>query len=282
MAPQQTRRAAAAAAVAIAAIGATPSVARAEAAWPRAVNAHYKVSFAGVSIGGFVFRSKLSGRDYLLEGHAKLSIGFGLLRWEGRAQSSGKLKADVPDPTTYGLDYRRNKKAASVKMAFARDRVSSLQIEPPSYQHPDKVPVTGDHTRNVLDPLSAILAVSKVPAGQNPCDRKVPVFDGKQRFDLAFEMLRRQTITDSRPNGTPSVGYVCRVRYKPIAGHRIDKATTNLAARSDITVLLRPVPAAGLFVPVSVTVPTMAGTATLTSNLVDITTASNQRIALQH
>jgi hypothetical protein len=104
----------------------------------------------------------------------------------------------------------------------------------------------------------------------------LPVFDGKQRFDLVFTYLRQQAVAEARPSGQPGVAFVCRVRYVPIAGHKMNADTRHMATTDGIEVWLRPVPSAALFVPYQITIPTAAGTATLTSERVNIVTRSEQ------
>ena len=73
---------------------------------------------------------------------------------------------------------------------------------------------------------------------------------------------------------------VCRVQYFPVAGHKLNEETQHMATTNGIEIALRPVPSANLFVPHQITVPTMAGSATLTSHWVQITTQRNGQIAL--
>jgi hypothetical protein len=78
---------------------------------------------------------------------------------------------------------------------------------------------------------------------------------------------------------TPTA-YVCRVKYLPIAGHKIDSVTEFMAANDNIEVALLPFPSANVFVPYQITVPTLAGSATLVSKRVDIAPLGGPRIAL--
>jgi hypothetical protein len=131
----------------------------------------------------------------------------------------------------------------------------------------------------VLDPLSAVMALTRAQSS-SPCGRKISIFDGKQRFDLLFSFRRRERVPETRPSGQPGIGYVCRVRYIPIAGHRNNDETRQMAGNTGIEVALRPVPSANLLIPYKITIPTIAGAAVLTSQRVDITTAGMRQIAL--
>lgn len=163
-------------------------------------------------------------------------------------------------------------------MGFGNGAVKSLELSPTLIEPADTVPLQPAHLRGVLDPLSAILALSR-PRDGNPCNQKIPVFDGKVRFDLAFSFKEDAPIADTPRGPAVEMVKVCRVRVLPIAGHRDDEASTQLKRNTGIEVAFRAIPSAKLFVPHRITVPTFAGSAVLTSHSVHIRT-QNEQIAL--
>lgn len=257
--------------------------AMAEPSWPTQVNAVYKINFGGLDIGSFRFQSKVSGNTYALTGDAKVRAVMGAFEWKGTTTSAGTVSIG-PKPSNYNFDFNSSAiigkdKTGTVKMDFKDGGVASLVVVPSKPPPPDMVPLTVAHRQNVLDPLSAVMAMS-LGGTHNPCNRKISIFDGKQRFDLMLSPRRQVRIAEARPSGQPSVGFVCRVRYVPIAGYRDNEETKNLASNANIEITLRPVPSANLLVPHQVTIPTGAGTATLTADRVDITTQNRGLIAL--
>jgi len=141
------------------------------------------------------------------------------------------------------------------------------------------IPLREQHLKGVVDPLSAIMVLSSKTA-VDPCDRRIPIFDGKERFDLLFSRKGEMRVTEQAPSGQPGVAHVCRVRYLPIAGHKIDSDTKYMAANDAIEVALRPVPSANVFIPYQITIPTMAGSATIVSKRVDIVSPGKPQIAM--
>ncbi len=260
-------------------------------AWPAEVTAIYKVSFAGLDLGTFRFQSKVDGGrsaagTYALTGQARLKGPLGTFEWNGTTNSAGSAAAAGPKPQAYTFDFNSSaiigkNKSGAVKLGFKDGAVSNVSVVPLKPPAADMVPIKDEHKRNVLDPLSAVMALS-LASGQKPCDRKLAIFDGKQRFDLALSFRRQQRIVEARPSGQPGVGYVCRVRYTPIAGYRDNEDTEKLVTNGNIEITLRPVPSANLMVPYHVSIPTGAGTATLTAQRIEITTRSRGLIALTH
>jgi len=81
--------------------------------------------------------------------------------------------------------------------------------------------VREQHLKGVVDPLSAIMMISR-NASADPCDRRIPIFDGRERFDLLFSRKGDMRVTEQAPSGQPGIAHVCGVRYLPIAGHKIE------------------------------------------------------------
>src|SRR5213076_1399454 len=89
---------------------------------------------------------------------------------------------------------------------------------PPGWDH---VPVTETNRQGVVDPLTAML-FSAATAGeglsQEACRHTLPIFDGRQRYDLKLSFKRMDKVTAEKGYAGPVV--VCSVGYEPIAGHR--------------------------------------------------------------
>jgi Protein of unknown function (DUF3108) len=248
--------------------------------WPARVAAVYEVEFAGVSIGTFDFNSTSGGGNYSLNGAGKLTLLFGALKWTGDAEASGRVAADGTYPKAFAYTWKGTSKSGSTRMTITGDTVSSVRHEPDKGPKEGTVPVLPAHLVGVLDPMSAVVAMSKGTSGQ-PCARRIPVYDGRARFDLVLTSRGTTPIAEQRPSGQPATGYVCRVKYVPISGHKPDEESKALATSTEIEVVLRPIPSANVFVPVKISVPTVAGSVVLKAKRVDITT-STQQIALTH
>ncbi|MFO7297048.1 MAG: DUF3108 domain-containing protein [Pseudomonadota bacterium] len=248
---------------------------------PSKVSARYKIYFNGIEIGSFQFESNSDSAKYSLAGRAKLSALLGILKWSGALRSEGTLARGEPLPSDYFFRYKSSSDSGSVTMSFDKRRVAETKLEPPPSPSKSRVPLTEEHLKDVFDPMSAVLAMT-TGGLDNPCERKVAVFDGKQRFDIVLTFRRKESIKEAQPSGEPAVAFVCGVRYIPIAGHKKNnRMVRSLAASEDIEVALRPVPSANILVPYEISIPTIAGPAVLKSQRVEILTGMKQ-IALVH
>ena len=50
----------------------------------------------------------------------------------------------------------------------------------------------------------------------------MPIFDGKQRFDLVLTPKRKIRLDKDEPAGGSKSAIVCQVKYKPISGFKPD------------------------------------------------------------
>ncbi|MGE0700966.1 MAG: DUF3108 domain-containing protein, partial [Hyphomicrobiaceae bacterium] len=253
--PRKLARAVALAAAMIATPALTPGADAADAGWPSRVDATYRVAFNGFDIGKFDFKADVTGATYTVTGDAQISALLGAFWWKGMTRSSGHVSGLQPKPAGYTFDFRGVGKEGSIKLGFGQGRVTSIASIPPKPPAPGTIPVGDQHLKDVLDPLSAVMALSRT-ANANPCGRRMPVFDGKQRFDLVFSFVRQEAVAERSPSGQPGVAFVCRVRYVPIAGHVMNEETRHMAAAESIEVSLRPVPSSALFVPHRISIPT--------------------------
>lgn len=248
-------------------------------AMPVELGALYKITLNSFEVGHLRYRSRISGKSYSLDSDVELSALLGAFHWKGVTRTSGTVAGATLRPSGYDFSFESNSKSGSVRMGFDAAGVNQLAIAPGFALPADTVPLQPAHVTSVLDPLSAILALTRVE-GTEPCGRKVAIFDGKQRFDLTF-IYRRQEAIEPTNSGTPAgQGIVCRIKYTPIAGYRDTADTKALAQNAGIEIAFRPVPGAGLMVPYRITLPTMAGPVAIEAQRIDINAPASGQIAL--
>lgn len=248
-------------------------------AWPTAVNARYRLRYNGIDVGRLDITSKIAEKTYALSGSGAVSVLFGAITWSGSSTVSGSIGGGVPHPASYAFEWHNNKKGGTVRMGFKDRTASEVAVEPPPGSGPDFVPLTPAHRVGALDPVSAIMMLTKTD-GRPPCDRRVGIFDGKQRYDIVMTYKRQSSIPSPTAGGSAESAIVCRAMYEPVAGHRANAATKTYAANRDVEVLLRRIPGSGMLIPYSVTVPTFWGTGSMVARRIDVTSATGGKVAL--
>jgi Protein of unknown function (DUF3108) len=260
-------------------VAAAPHVALAAEPWPASVNARYKLQYNGINMGTLDFASTTGAQGYQLKTSAHVKLLFGAIRWDGDTTVTGAIAQAAPLPASYVFDWKKNKKGGAIKLAFAGGNATSVSVEPPSSPSDDTVPLTEEHKKKVLDPLSAVMALTRAD-GPAPCDRKVSVFDGKHRFDVAMSFKRQTQIAPKKPGGASTIGYVCRLSYAPIAGHKANADTKAYVANQDVEVVLQRVSPGNALIPHTLTIPTKWGTGSMVADKIEVTTVAGVRVAL--
>jgi hypothetical protein len=246
--------------------------------WPAAVQARYRLKYNGIEVGRLTLKSDMSGSGYAISGSGKVSVLFGAFSWKGSSNVSGRIEGGKPAPETFGFEYKQNKKGGTVNIGF-KDRVpADIAVDPPAKQRADTVPLTPAHLAGALDPMSAILMLTKAD-GRPPCDRRAGIFDGKRRYDIVFTPKRTMQLPAPGGNGAMETAHVCRATYEPIAGHRDNADTKAYAANRDVEIVLRRIASSDMLIPYSVTIPTSWGTGTMVTDRIDVVTATAGKVA---
>ena len=244
---------------------------------PSTVNALYNINFLGAHIGDFKIHSSITQRQYSMQATADISVFFGTVSWKGVTSSHGLMTANGPMPQNYTFRYATSEKREAVEVRFQQRTVSDILVNPPYHPSARAVPITAADLQNVVDPLSAIVLLSLARpsrlTGGDACNKRLPIFDGKMRYDLVLSPKGTHPVNEGRLHGTAQV---CRVNYVPIAGHKAGKSSDYASGNSGIEIWLVPMREAGLLVPYYVQVPTPAGTASMVSARFDVDTSAGR------
>ena len=247
------------------------------------VTAEYSINFNGMSIGSFKLWSDLDSKEYSVKARATISLLAGILfEWQGDTASSGQVMARLPRPYSYSFGYRTSDKRETIDVKFSNSGVEEIAVNPPQRQSPSRIPVTRKHMRNVVDPLSAIVMLTNVGSnrsGSEVCSRRLPIFDGKQRYDLKLTYKGTKRVT---ADGYSGPAYICKVKFLPIAGHRPGDDDSTFAAKTEsMEVWMIPLAKAELYVPYYIFLPTQVGNVTLTSSGFNVENGQVRRALVQ-
>ena len=217
----------------------------------------------------FHLTAKLKGREYELQAKGRFSFISGMIyRASGKTESAGKLSRVGAEPSRFTVTYKGGSKREERRLSFADGAVDQVSIVPRKKPNPRSVPITADQLEHVLDPLTAaFLSVrsSGSPSYLDICQQTVPVFDGKQRFDIILTPKRSEHAGENAPTGVSGPLAVCRVKFVPIAGYRPDHPGIKFMTQTDdIEVWLVSVPQTDHYIPYRIVVPTTWGNGSVT------------------
>lgn len=244
------------------------------------LKARYGVSLLGLPLGVSNLSATVGGAAYSIEADTKLTgLAGAVTRSQGGAKASGALVGGRVIPSAYATTASNSETTRTVRMAMTGATVRGIDISPPFDIHPDRVPLSDQHKRDVVDPLSAL--VMTVPPGEPlvgpaACNRTLRVFDGHTRFDVKLAYVGKRNVTAEGYTGEVSV---CNARYIPVAGHRANRpATKFMADNKHLETWLAPVGDSRVVAPFRIAVKTMIGTLVIEAE--DFNVSSTTRASL--
>lgn len=245
----------------------------------------YTIRFAGIKLGKFEVWSNLNDKSYSMRGKGKLKFITGLIfEIKGGTTSTGAVTKNGPRPTSFTFNFKTKKNSGKLAMMFNGNAVSHVTAQPPFIENPKDIPVTNAHVKGVMDPLSALFFTAKTAkrnADGSICPGRIPVFDGKQRFDLELSHKKTLQVKKRGKGGYRGPAVVCRIKYIPIAGYKPDNSGIKFMMDTDeIEVWLIRVPKKEMYVPYHVTIPTPLGTASATSIGLEVEIPGEDKIAV--
>lgn len=251
------------------------------------LSAAYKVRFAGLPLGTFEIWTNLSKSSYSMLGRGDFTFLLSVLfELKGTTQSSGMITASGLNPSAFSFNFKTKKQKGWLDMKFAGGKVTKVASEPVLKVTENSIPVTDKDVTGVLDPLSALFMTSRSRSDEvdgSVCQQRIPVYDGKYRFDLLLS--HKQTVRVVREGNTGYEGpaVVCRVKYVPVAGHRPGNSTVEFMAQTDdIEIWLIPLHHERMYAPYHLVMPTPYGEATATSSALHMELEGQQKASLIH
>lgn len=241
------------------------------------LHAAYKINFNDFELGDFKFWSEMSNNRYSILGKGELSILRGIFfKWEATTKSSGRLTKRGPKPKSFSFEFSANSKEEKIDMRFRNNTVTQVIHNPPRTIDKPISPIQKNDLKKVFDPMSAIIALisaanKRSDSGSEICDITLPMFDGRERYDLSFSHKKTVHMSKTNKQGYSGPAHICRVRYMPISGHELDNEGTKFMAKSkEIEVWMVPVPDAKFNLPYHIVIPTLVGYVTVTSQIFQV------------
>ncbi|MBS7533482.1 DUF3108 domain-containing protein [Ancylobacter sonchi] len=228
------------------------------------LEARYKLSLAGLELGRAAFLLEVDDNSYTASGSARLTgVVQAISSGKGSAGARGTVQSGALVPRSFAMEAETEKKAEAIRLSLAGGNVTDAKVEPPVPPADDRVPMADKDKRGVLDPMTAALFLAPgsgdLMAPKN-CERLLPVFDGRQRYDLDLSFERVDQVKAEKGYAGPAL--VCRISYKPVAGHRANRTSVKFMMRNkEMYVWLAPVAGTRVLAPFRASVATAIGVA---------------------
>ena len=221
--------------------------------------ATYGITLGGTHIASVTIGLTDTGKRYAMSLNARITglaqmVASGIAKVESVGISAGSgLVAEKSD-----LLIRAQGEDFTVGIRFAGGDVSEFKVNPPIVNNIGRIAIERRHLRTVNDMMAAfVLKGGRLDPGL--CNRKVRVFTGVERFDLAMRFAKADEATSKR-TGYQGPLILCNLRYTPVSGHYTNSEMTSYLQRSErILVWFAPLAAPGYFIPYRALLATEAG-----------------------
>lgn len=204
----------------------------APAAMAEPLKATYRVFVGGVTALDVDATLEVTGDRYRIAVSAVTGGTIGrLFTWKTESQSDGRRQGDDLRPASHRQSSQFRGEPRNVTLTYGPQGDVSATVTPPP-ETDDREPVPPALQRGTLDPLSAVLDLLFAVGASERCDRSLPVFDGRRRYDMMFTEVGRRIVDPSRYSVFSGVAQQCRVSYRPVAGYRRSGPTGRFWQRS--------------------------------------------------
>ncbi|KAA0578836.1 DUF3108 domain-containing protein [Azospirillum sp. B21] len=204
----------------------------APAAMAEPLKATYRVFVGGVTALDVDATLDVTGDRYRIAVSAVTGGTIGrLFTWKTESESDGRRQGDDLRPANHRQSSRFRGEPRNVTLTYGPQGDVSATVTPPP-ETDDREPVPPALQRGTLDPLSAVLDLLFAVGASERCDRSLPVFDGRRRYDMMFAEVGRRIVDPSRYSVFSGLAQQCRVSYKPVAGYGRSGPTGRFWQRS--------------------------------------------------
>lgn len=165
------------------------------------------------------------------------------------ASVSGYRTGNTLQPWHYSHLNHASSKNRIVAIDFP-DGVAMPDVNPPFGNMGE--PAASDEDRaGSMDPISALLAMGlgAVETENGICDGRLPVFDGRARYDLRFENGGSKYV---RTRAWRGEAIICHAYYEPISGYEADEFPSDEDISQPISFWLAPINDGAMYIPIKI------------------------------
>jgi hypothetical protein len=185
-----------------------------------AVALDYKIYIGGLEALAATVTIGTDAAHYDVEIKAVTAGAIGrMMPWTINIGSKGNIAGDVLQPVEHAQHNNFQGKERSVVLRYDGHGGFIERKVFPDAQEDQRDEVPPDQTRGTLDIVSGVLAGLRAVDRTGSCNSRVPVFDGRRRFDLVYGDDGHETLESSGVAIYSGDALKCAVKVEPGAGY---------------------------------------------------------------
>jgi hypothetical protein len=179
----------------------------------------FRLLTIGLTVEQGAERYRMSG-SFRTRGLADVFLGM-----VTQVETEGVIVDGVPRPTRFVSNGTSRGRQRHLSIEFLPRQVPLVEIDPPD---PEKrTPIPPGQLVGVVDTLTGLLRLSRALAAGGDCARRVPVFDGRRRYDLVLSDLGTGEMKRSGYSFYEGTARVCHIRQERIGGFVLNDSDTK-------------------------------------------------------
>ncbi len=215
------------------------------------IEGSYVVEVGHIPILKMSFDAALTGQSYESSATVKTKGVAGLFSdYQMDLTASGAVSGTRARPAQFTSRAEKKDQSKTLSLSWQDGKPPTVE---PSPDVDDQKFLAGSLTASLIDPLSMVVRMTALQADR-PCQSVERVFDGKEVYDLRFELEGKVALGSSAQGSYRGEAYKCRVTYVPVAGRPAAKFKKKGLTPPSFDIWLAPAGGEGnLFVPVLAT-----------------------------
>lgn len=193
----------------------------AQAAGADRVDLTYRVFVGGLPVIEVDTKTTIDGERYRMDGLAR-TVGLWetlfearmMSRVDGRFTDAHHAALPMLYQTRYDGDVGRKR---SINVTFDKTGPSNVSVEPQNTDD-NRPPVEPEFLLGTIDPASAAILATGSGDGADICTREFKVFDGRRRYDVAFENRGQIQLQAQDERFFSGEATHCVIRYRRVKG----------------------------------------------------------------
>lgn len=232
----------------------TAGAARAETA-----TATYEIYFGGFQVLTATAEWERGPGGYHISGEAETQGMVGWLHpWKGATESRGQLTAGHVIPRLYETRGTSDEGDKLVRLSYDRQGHLVDSLVQPQQDDEERYLLPANAGDGTLDPLSVVAGLAELLRNGGRCEGSFPVFDGRKRYDVFVSDAGEKVLEPTSYSIFAGKAHGCRLDYKLLGGHRVERNKYAETARERIVWVARPQQGAPL-IPVRLEIETAYG-----------------------
>jgi hypothetical protein len=217
---------------------------------------------AGARVAQMSLAFSATGETYEIASSQR-STGFldWIVPWRSTTEVTGRFQGPASVPGSYRSEGTFRGNPRKVELFFEDGKIVRMETVPENSDD-ERDEVAPELRAGALDPVSAILAVIRQANETGACTARVPVFDGRQRYDIVFEDLGMRDVPRHYASTFQGMARACEFNWVPIAGRRRNANITSGNDRRGGTAYMAPIGIGAMQAPVRIEFHAWFGTVT--------------------